>query len=238
MNIGVLFFAVGVVCLQVQAALPPHEIPLVLAGGLLLLARYRRPWRRVAGWIACFLLGMAWAGWRADMRLAEHLPEAWEGRDIVLQGVVAALPEAFERGLRFEFVVDRVLTAEAVVPGRIQLAWYRPEGNARLPWPEVQPGERWQLTARLKRPHGSANPGGFDYEAWLLERGIRATGYVRPVAAERLGDPVFGPVYLVERWRAAIRARFAALLPAGQWPWGGVLVALVIGDQKGIEVEI
>jgi competence protein ComEC len=33
---------------------------------------------------------------------------------------------------------------------------------------------------RLKRPHGNLNPHGFDYEAWLFERGIRATGYVRP----------------------------------------------------------
>ena len=42
----------------------------------------------------------------------------------------------------------------------------------------VHPGERWRFTVRLRRPHGHVNPHGFDYEAWLLERGI---GGVREV---------------------------------------------------------
>ena len=28
-------------------------------------------------------------------------------------------------------------------------------------------------------PYGFSNPGGFDYEAWLFQHRIRATGYVR-----------------------------------------------------------
>ena len=32
---------------------------------------------------------------------------------------------------------------------------------------------------RLRRPHGNANPHGFDYELQLFEQGVRATGYVR-----------------------------------------------------------
>ena len=36
----------------------------------------------------------------------------------------------------------------------------------------VHPGERWAFTVRLRRPHGLVNPHGFDYEAWLLERGL------------------------------------------------------------------
>jgi competence protein ComEC len=37
-------------------------------------------------------------------------------------------------------------------------------------------GERWQLTLRLKAPHGGSNPFGFDYELWLWEQGLQATG--------------------------------------------------------------
>src|SRR6185295_10649134 len=51
-------------------------------------------------------------------------------------------------------------------------------------------GERWRFTVRLRRPHGNLNPHGFDYEGWLLERGIGATGYVRSgkkSAPEQLG---------------------------------------------------
>ena len=46
-------------------------------------------------------------------------------------------------------------------------------------------GERWRLVVRLKRPHGNVNPHGFDVEAWLLENGLRATGYVRDGRAQR-----------------------------------------------------
>mgnify|MGYP000925797521 FL=1 len=40
-------------------------------------------------------------------------------------------------------------------------------------------GERWQMTVRLKAPHGNSNPFGYDYEQWLWEQGLQATGYVR-----------------------------------------------------------
>jgi competence protein ComEC len=98
-------------------------------------------------------------------------------------GVVAALPHAFERGERFEFVVEAVETPGAELPRRILLSWYH--GGLEDEWRDglaIRPGERWRFTVRLKRPHGNANPHGFDYEAWLFERGLRATGYVRPRA--------------------------------------------------------
>src|SRR6185295_18252370 len=67
------------------------------------------------------------------------------------------------------------------------LAWYTQarEEDSEEEIPVVSAGERWTLTARLKRPHGTVNPGGFDLEAWLLERNLRATGYVRPDAEAR-----------------------------------------------------
>ena len=60
--------------------------------------------------LACMALGFSWAGWRAEVRLADYLPESWEVRDIELIGVVAALPQRFERGERFLFDVEEVLT--------------------------------------------------------------------------------------------------------------------------------
>ncbi|MCL7941122.1 DNA internalization-related competence protein ComEC/Rec2 [Halomonas sp. ATCH28] len=45
--------------------------------------------------------------------------------------------------------------------------------------PAMVPGERWQLTARLRPPSGFANPGTFDYRGWLWREGIQASGYVR-----------------------------------------------------------
>jgi competence protein ComEC len=100
----------------------------------------------------------------------------------------------------------------------------------------IRPAERWRFTVRLKRPHGNANPHGFDYEAWLFERDLRATGYVRPRAvAQRLDDFVRQPSYALERLRDRIRRSFAAAL--GEAPYVGILVALAVGDQQAIPAE-
>ena len=119
------------------------------------------------------------------------------------------------------------------------LSWYQGRRDGEdFVRPPLRPGERWQLTVRLKRPHGNANPFGFDYEAWLLERDIRATGYVRPAPAERLDAMVWQPGYVIERLRDAARASFAAMLPAADYPWAGILVALAVGDQRAIHGDL
>ena len=108
--------------------------------------------------------------------MAESLVQEHEGRDVQVTGVVASLPIRLERGVRFEFDVetrDVETSGEAVaVPSRILLGWFD-AGEA------VRAGERWRFVVRLKRPHGTLNPGGYDFEAWMLERNLRASGTVR-----------------------------------------------------------
>ena len=65
------------------------------------------------------LVGFLWASGVAHLRLADALPSEWESRDIQLVGVVASLPQLQERGERFLFDVERVVTNGAVVPPRI-----------------------------------------------------------------------------------------------------------------------
>ena len=73
---------------------------------------------------ASAVLGFSWAAWRAEIRIADELPAQWERRDIELIGVVASLPQHYDRGLRFEFDVETVLTPQAHVPPRIVLSWW------------------------------------------------------------------------------------------------------------------
>ncbi len=246
-------FALGVAALQFQAELAPWPLlATILLGALGGLFWGAARGALVVGWRSVLLivlaacLGFAWAGLRAHLRLAEQLPEAWERRDIVVRGVVAGLPQRFERGERFDFDVEAVLTPGAQVLGRILLSWYHgwdeldardiDEEGASPAARALRPGERWQFTLRLKRPHGSANPHGFDYEAWLLERGVRATGTVRARSeAQRLDAFVWRPGYVVERLRDSLRERFLSTLPNS--PYLGVLIALAIGDQRAIPVD-
>ena len=239
MRMAILCFALGVGWLQRQAALPDWGLLaalLAVSAGLTFSAwRLRGRWRRASVCIAGLLAGFLWAAGFAQWRLADRLPTENEGRDIRLSGVIASLPQAYENGQRFEFAVEQ---AEAALPSRISLAWYagrRPEEDeARHVLPPLSAGERWQLTVRLKRPHGNLNPHGFDYEAWLFERGVRATGYVRTAEDNRRLDAfVWRPAYAVERLRERVRERILRALP--ERDYAGVLVALVVGDQRAID---
>ncbi len=249
MRLSILCFAVGIGWLQQQASLPdPAMLALLGAVGaaLLLLPLAGRRWHRrwhIGAPLGAFLIGIAWAGGMAQQRLADALPQSDEGRDIRIVGVIGGLPQRFENGLRFDFSVEQV-EAGATVPARISLAWYRgwrrdlEEAREDGPpaAPELHAGERWQLTVRLKRPHGNLNPDGFDYEAWLLEAGVRATGYVRPAGDNLRRDAfVMSPGNLVERLREDIRERFLQALPGR--PYAGILVALAVGDQRAIDAE-
>ncbi len=179
---------------------------------------------------ASAVLAAGWAALLARQRLAEVLPPALEGRDLRLTGVVSGLPDPVPGGLRFQFDVEAAqLDGQAVpVPGKISLGWYADDDDI----PALLPGERWQLVARLKRPHGLANPYGFDAEAWLLSEGLRATGYVRAGDAQRIHEFVFSLRDAVGRARAGLRERILVAL-SGQ-RYASVLVALVVGDQRGV----
>ena len=230
---NILAFAIGIGLLQLQESLPAQPLVLSLSPVALLLFWFARR-RQLPARLACAMLGFAWAALLAEQRLLDSLPSEWEGRDVQAVGVVAALPHAFERGERFEFAVESVETPGARLPERMMLSWYR--GSQDDEWRDglaVRAAERWRFTLRPKRPHGNANEHGFDYEAWLFERGLRATAYVRPHAvAERLDDFVVQPAYVVERWRDRIRASFFTILPDA--PYVGILAALAIGDEQAI----
>ena len=188
-------------------------------------------------------MGFGWAQWRAESRMADSLPRDAEIKDLEIIGAIASLPQLTERGTRFEFDVERVLAdgmgETAAVPSHISLTWYketnRKTAEVTLP-PTIEPGERWHLTVRLKRPHGTMNPHGFDFEAWALERNIRATGYIRVKGENsKLPENAVGFMYQVDRMRMALRSRMLAALK--DEPYGGVLIALAIGEQGAIPAE-
>jgi competence protein ComEC len=243
----VIGFALGAALLQTRAALlPPWFFLILLIIAAVSCGLFERHARRTAirlpAFVVCGVLaGFSWAGLFASHYLAQQLPKEWEGRDVTLVGTIDSLPYSFERGVRFNFAVEHAIApdgAAAAVPHRLALSWYSAFGTEDASGKVVlRPGERWQLTVRLHRPHGNANPYGFDYEVWLLEQNLRATGYVRPdqpgtLANRRLDAfvPTFGNA--VERCRDWLQSRIYQALPGKDY--AGVIVALVIGDQRAI----
>ncbi len=241
-RVAILAFAAGVWTLQLQAELPAWSRLLVIAGtcialgavGVAVATRSAHAARALVA-LASLGFGFAFAAGAAQLRMGDRLDPAWEGHDVTLTGVVASLPQPFERGARFELDVEQAAPAGFRAPSRVLLSWYN--GLTPEEFQEVLPiraGERWRLTVRLRLPHGNANPHGFDYEAALLERGIGATGYVRPRGERtKLAAMVWTPGYAIERAREGVRIKLWDALPEHRY--AGVLIALAIGDQRAIE---
>lgn len=194
--------------------------------------------RRQALWpLAAVLLAFASTGWRASAQDGERLPATLEGRPLTVTGRIAGLPTLSPQGPRF---VLAVADAPPGVPRRLLLRWPAPAGEAgesQAAWsttaPTVHAGEVWRLPVRLRRPHGHANPGGFDAELWLWEQDIGAVGSVAP---QRTGDVQrleAGTPWRIDAWRE--RVRDALVLRVGVQPQAGVLAALAVGEQSAID---
>ena len=229
MEIAILGVALGVLVCQMQASLFPLGWPIFgLFSCVVFVCKTKGIPRKLFLLCLGFLLGFIQADWRAQVRLNDRLNASLEGRDIELFGRISDLPQSFEGGLRFIFAPD-----EEGLPRRVLLNWYVSDRQG-LDLPRA--GERWRLSVRLKRPHGNLNPNGFDYEAWLFERGIGATGYVRAMGRnECLSKADSRIVAWLDRTRDKVRERFIRFLPDS--PRRGILIALAVGDQGAIPQE-
>ena len=226
-----------------QAALwgtAPLAVLAAAAAGVVALAwRRRRTWAGALGLaLATAALAFAATSGRAAWRLADALPPALEGQDVVVTGVVSALPRASLIGTRFVFDVESAhrLGEAVTVPRRLSLGWYRGVDDGALlagPLADLRAGQRWRFTVRLRQPHGAINPHGFDLELWLFEQGIRAGGTVRSVpgaVAELLSDQAG---HAIDRLRQDLRDAVYRHVPDAAA--AGVLAALAVGDQAAIE---
>jgi len=199
--------------------------------------------------VAAALLAFAATGLRASFFLSQALDPALEGRDVTVVGLVSSMPQRTETGLRFRFEVESAQAQgeKLALPAKLDLSWYAgvfrvpgadgtvgPAAELARPPAPLQVGERWQLTVRLKAPHGARNPHGFDYELWLWLQGVQATGYVRASpkdpAPQRLAQTAWHPM---ERARQTVRDQIFDQVP--DRAFAGLIAALVVGDQRAIE---
>jgi competence protein ComEC len=220
MRVCALAFLLGILLVQQLA-----DLPSLWWGALLLPLAWlslRRP-----SWLLLmfFVAGVFWVTLRASWVLNDALPNEFEGVDLRVTGYIADIPRTTEHGVRFALDVSDAEREQrrVQVPDRIVLSSY----GALSP----NVGEQWQLSVRLKRPHGFQNPGGFDYERDLFQKRIRATGYVRAEPPpQMLAD--YSARYAVDRLRQRLGERIRGLL--GDEPHAGIIVALVNGDRSGI----
>ena len=198
---------------------------------------------------AAALLGIAWHLVWAGLRLDAQLPSELEGVDMQVSGIVRGLPRRFDEIQQFTFEIEH--SDHGFENRKVQLNHYGEE--------EILAGKAYRFEIRMNRPRGLANPGVFDYEAWLFQRGIAARGYVRgPVKPA----PELGTAWL-DTLRATLKADLLRLA-GGAEPsktihaspssddsepsaeqlrlargneTAGIIVALALGDGSGLTDE-
>lgn len=195
--------------------------------------------RKTHWWpLAIVLMAFCYSSWIFDRHFQKVLPSALESKNIQLSGKVVHLPDSNNVRSKFLFKIERALTileGEDDVSSRlisralshgldnqlVELSCYR----CLL---EIMPNQRWQLTVRLKNPHGFASWGAFDFEKYLFRHKIVARGYVRTKQSNLL---ISNGGFSIDNFRSNLRQQLNQQLV--NYPQGrGMIAALMIGDKS------
>lgn len=231
LGIGLVAFLPALVPLRAAGLMPALMLALAfVCARRPVSTRYRKPGLN----LLALVFGLAWGNGYGHLLRSELLPPALEQMPLLLTGEVEGLVEQYADAqagarptLHWTLRVEQCAQPSGASCGaalrRVQLTAYdttlRPAG-----------GERWQVRVRLKRPRGFANPGGFDYEAWLMAQRVSAVGVVDAAPANR--RIATAPSWSIDRWRELLKQRLDS--HASGLAHADLLAGLTLGDGSGI----
>lgn len=229
-----LCFTLGIFSIGLLSELPTlywSFLGLVLTLAIYYCLRYKA--------LAWLLAGLCYGSFWGHYTLAHQLPEALSTSEFMVKGEVVGLPLMDGNRIRFHLKLLSISNNSSVLSADrasitntalskmkvLRLNWYYPTSA-------VHPGEVWQLKVKLRRPRGTVNPGGFDYQVWLIRQGISATGYVRKgsfnqLISKNLSFDVFRFNLKEAIDKAVISADSKSLI-----------MALTLGDQSNISHDL
>lgn len=230
MVVNAVCFIVGICCLVSLDVLPGTTSLVLLSFVTIALARKTPP-------VLFVVFGFVTASLHASNTLSNSIPAEFLDKEVRVTGSVTGLPQDNGARLRFLLSIDTVAGIESSIT--------HPVGGAlvRLNWyggsPSLKPADRLELRVKLKLPNGFMNPGGFDYEKWLFQQRIVATGYVRNKSPTDIfienSDTGFSIAMQLERARGWLQHR---LIRATQGlPNSGLILALAVGDRGSIDSQ-
>lgn len=185
-------------------------------------------WCARAPALAALLAGYVVAGLHGHRAIADDWPCSRDREVAELSGEVMTPAEPRPGRVDFDFAPDAPARQQGA-PARVRLSWYEPA--SLLPWP----GDTWRLTAVMRCRSGFSNPGTFDRELDLLDKGYGATAYVSGGADPRRLDarPWRAPVAAARAWlgqRIAVATSGSAST--------GVLQGLAVGLRGSIDPRL
>jgi competence protein ComEC len=183
---------------------------------------------RLVGLTLLLLVAIAWTSHVHVRTQEEKLVEecALQARSVLIRKVQTAAGKS----LFAQVTVELNDTSRLMQNGELRVCALADNTLLRLGWP-IQSGvptsgETWLISAKLRPPHGFANPGSFDFEQWLFSERVAGGGYI--TKAERI-VPV--PASIAERYRGQIRAG----LMNPSYVHGPLLLALAIADTTNMD---
>ena len=203
MRVLLAAFSAGVIAAH---AAPQSELPaLILAvGGLALLCA------RAARVVAVAVIGLSWGSLAIGDAMSSQMTHCAGPFEVELtvRGLSARSGDAY----RFEGQLARSADCGLQAGDRVRLVWE----SDNMP----RSGQRWRMYVKANPARAYVNPHAFDYERWLMRRGIVATGYV--VDAQLVAD-TRDPV---SNFRLGLRERIEAMSISN----AGLVLALSTGD--------
>ncbi len=246
MRTGIVAFLIGNTCLLYWPYLPDIYFILMISGLIFILTvilyKARRHFVSLASIncslyfiILCFFTGVLYTSLYINQQLPALDLGQMEGKTITITGVIASIPYKSDKKQGFEFLVKALEKThdsgkkqwDQSFNGKVRLSWYSTDKV-------IENGQKWQLDVRLKKPNGLLNPGAFDYEQWLFQNRIVATGYVRDGFYLPESGSGFTRSFLVGL-RQAVANRLDTALE--KHPYKGLIKALAIGVRHDIEAQ-
>lgn len=219
---NIIAFFTGVLYLQTFKALPAYYIDVGLLLWTVILFFLIKPIRRLSCLLIFFLLGFVYTHLIASFALHTEL-SPYMKLSLEVSGEVVSIPTQTPWGKTFLFKIERVNMLHHQINELVQLRL--PKSIALQP----HPGQVYQCHVKLKNIHGLQNPGGFDYEAWAMQKGIKASGTILRGSEITLIRQKYTLTYL--RW--VLQQKILSNLPASkasQW-----LVALMVGEHGAVD---
>jgi competence protein ComEC len=224
MRIYALAGLLGCAAILLLTTLPALKFLFILL--FLLIIPYSIYRKRLILFLLIICLSFTYAVWVAQQRIEARIPHALEAQKLLVKGTIVSL--VTHDSIHDSFILRITAIAdETIAPKMIKMSWYGAP-------PALNPGEEWQLQVKLRRIHGLANPGGFDYEAYALENNLAGTGDVIHSAANQRLHPHPYRADL-NRLRQYFQQQIESAL--AQSPYSGMILALVIGEKNNIQPE-
>lgn len=227
MLIFAVIFLLGIIFLQCFIFLPSLYILLVFVIFIGIILKLKNN-HRYFFWVVPLLLGFSWGVWVAHSKLAWILPPMLEGKPVTITGMISSIPSQDLHRASFKFAMQSLQYADFnLAPhATLQLSWQSPPKNLKV-------GDQWKLTVYLKKIHGLMNPGGFDFEKWSYQEGIRATGNIANRNYFLLSSQLYH--HPIDRIRQYFKNEITENLKkstTSHW-----IVALAVGERDGIPLD-